>query len=228
MRDTMDVLAEMGRVVCFDKRGQGLSDPTLDTPGVEERSEDIRAVMDAAGLDRCVLMGVSEGGASCVRFAYDHPDRVQGLILLGSTASWVPRPDYPIGIPEQVLDAVPRNWRRAALRPVFFPSISTDMISDDTWRGAMNLMASEDSVQQLVEMMKETDVRPLLPEIEVPTLVVHFAGDLAVPVRMGRALADGFPNAEFFEAAGVDHSDLSQSPEAIERIRAFCARVTAA
>ena len=73
-------------------------------------------------------------------------------------------------------------------------------------------------------MMIETDVRALLPEVPVPALVLHFAGDLAIPIRLGRALAEGLPSAEFVEVNAVDHADLSQSPEAISRIRAFCAR----
>jgi pimeloyl-ACP methyl ester carboxylesterase len=228
IRDTMDALAGIGRTICFDKRGQGLSDPTLETPGVEERSKDILGVMDAAGVEKAVLMGVSEGGPPSIQFAYDHPERVRGLILVGSTATWVQRTDFPIGIPEHQLDKLPRGWSRGTLRSLFFPSISADVIDDDTLRAVANLMATPDSIRQIVEMFKATDVRPLLPAIQVPTLVVHFAGDLAVPIRMGRALAEGFPNAEFFEAKGVDHSDLTQSPEALERIRTFCEDVTRA
>ena len=226
IRDMMAALEAIAHVVVFDKRGQGLSDPTLEAPTVEERSEDIGAVMDAAGLERAVLLGISEGGPTCVRFAHDHPERVQGLILVGTAASFAQRPDFPIGIAPEALDGMPRNWGRGVLRSIFFPSISPATIDDETFRAALHLMATPASVAQIVEMMKSTDVRPLLPEIRVPTLVVHFAGDLAVPVRLGRALAEGIPEAEFFEATGVDHADIAQSPEAVERIRAFCERVT--
>jgi pimeloyl-ACP methyl ester carboxylesterase len=228
IRDTMAALDAFAHVVVFDKRGQGLSDPTLVAPSVEERSEDIGAVMDAAGLERAVLFGISEGGPTCLRFAYDHPERVQGLILVGTAASFEQRPDFPIGIASRALDSLPRRWGRGELRSLFFPSISATTIDDGTFRSALHLMATPDSVSQIVEMMKVTDVRRLLPEVQVPTLVVHFAGDLAMPVRLGRALAEGIPGAEFFEANGVDHADITQSPEALARIRAFCERVVVA
>ena len=95
-------------------------------------------------------------------------------------------------------------------------------MDDDTYRGFERLISTRVAVRQLIAMMIDTDVRPLLPRIEVPTLVVHFTGDLAVPIRMGRALAEGLPRSEFLEVNAVDHADLSGSPEAVERIRAFC------
>ena len=87
------------------------------------------------------------------------------------------------------------------------------------------LIGSRTAIRQVVEMKIETDVRSLLPDIHVPTLVIHFAGDFAVPIRLGRFIADNLPNAEFMEVDGVDHGDLSQSPEAIERTRRFCEEI---
>jgi pimeloyl-ACP methyl ester carboxylesterase len=224
-RDTLEHLARFARVVTFDKRGQGLSDPTMSPPTFEERTSDIAAVMDAAGMQKAVLMGISEGGPMCIHFACTHPERVQGLILLGTTASWVQREDFPIGVPRRTLEHLPDLWGKGVLREVFFPSMSREVMDDDTYRAFERVIATRQTIRELADMMIETDVRPLLPQIRVPTLVVHFAGDLAIPIRLGRALASEIPGAEFMEIAAVDHGDLSQSPGAIERIRRFCQEV---
>jgi pimeloyl-ACP methyl ester carboxylesterase len=226
-RDTYASLAEFAHVIVFDKRGQGLSDPTMSSPNLEERTNDIEAVMDDAGIDRCILLGVSEGGPMCLHFAYSHPERVQALVLVGTTARWVQSEDYPIGLARGDLENLPRVWGRGTLRDMFFPSISRQEIDDDTYKSFENLIASTNAIRQTVDMMIGTDVRPLLPEIQVPTLVVHFTGDLAVPIRLGRYLAEHLPNAEFLEVNAVDHVDIAQSPEAVARIRDFCERVAA-
>lgn len=224
-RDTYESLARFARVVTFDKRGQGLSDPTMHAPDLEERTRDIEAVMDASGTERAVLLGISEGGPMCIHFAHAHPDRVKGLILLGTTASWVQREDFPIGIPRSAFENLPRHWGDGMLRNIFFPSVSREQMDDDTYRAFEKVITTRQTIRELAVMMLDTDVRALLPEIRVPALVIHFAGDLAVPIRLGRALAEGLPNAEFVEINAVDHGDLSQSPEAIDRIRRFCEEI---
>lgn len=221
-RGTLDALAGFARVVAFDKRGQGLSDPTLRVPDLEQRSRDIEAVMDAAGLERAFLLAFSEGGPMCVHFASLHPERVCGLILVGTAARFLQSEAYPIGIPRRALEAVIEGWGRGLLRSILMPSVPRDVIDDETYVAMERLIGPRETVRQLVGMMIETDVRSLLPEVRVPALVLHFTGDLAIPIRLGRALAEGLPNAEFVEVNAVDHADLSQSPEAIERIRRFC------
>ena len=224
-RDSLESLAGFARVIHFDKRGQGLSDPTLHLPDLEERTRDIEAVMNASGTERAILVGVSEGGPMCIHFACAHPERVQGLILLGTTASWVQREDFPIGIPRKALEQLTMSWGKGVLRDVFFPSMSREEMDDDTYRAFERTIATRDTIRGIVSMMVDTDVRNLLPAIRIPSLVVHFAGDLAVPIRLGRALAEALPNAAFLEINAVDHGDLSHSPEAIERIRTFCDEV---
>ncbi len=228
MRNSLDALAAFARVVHFDKRGQGLSDPTLHAPSLEERSRDIEAVMRASGTERAVLVGVSEGGPMCVHFAYTHPECVQALILFGTTASWVQREDFPIGIPRRHIEGLARRWGTGKGREIFFPGLSVEQLDEETYAQVERTIATRETVRGLAEMMLETDVRPLLSDIGVPTLVLHYAGDLAVPIRLGRALAEGLPNAEFMEIDAVDHGDLSSSPEAIERIREFCTEHTRA
>ena len=222
IREMREFLGGFARVVSFDKRGQGLSDPTLRAANLQERVRDIETVLDAAGLERAILVGASEGGPMCLQFAHDHPERVQGLILLGSTASWVQREDYPIGVPRRAMEGLARHWGRGASRRIFFPTVSSEEIDDDTYSAFEKLISSRDSIGQLVEMMIETDMRPILPGIHTPTLVIHFTGDLAIPVRMGRDLAERLPNAEFLEVNGTNHVDLAHSPEACARVKSFC------
>jgi len=221
IRDTLAMMSSFSRVVAFDKRGQGLSDPCLKPPDLEQRAHDIAAVMDAANMDKAILVGVSEGGPMCIKFAHDFPERVAGMVLLGTTASWIQRDDFPAGIPEKMMDTLPNAWGNAVLRDLFFPGISREIMDDETYKGFEKLVSTRDSVRQLVAFMKETDVRDLLPAIRCPCLVIHFTGDLAVPVRLGRAVAEGLPNAQFLEVSGTDHVDLTQSPEAVERFKAF-------
>ena len=99
-----------------------------------------------------------------------------------------------------------------------------DVITNDVYKGLEKLLAGRDSMRQLVEYMKTLDVRDIVPKITCPCLVVHFSGDMAVPVRLGRAVADALPNSEFIEVAGIDHSDLFQAPEAIKAIQEFMAK----
>jgi pimeloyl-ACP methyl ester carboxylesterase len=221
IRNTTEAISAFARVLCFDKRGQGLSDPTLNVPDLDERVHDIDAVMDAAGMDQAILYGISEGGPMCLKFAHDHPERVKGLILLGTTACWLQSDNFPIGIEEKALDALVTAWGTGSLRDIFFPSISRALMDNDTYKGFERLVSTRQSVRQLVDFMKQTDVRPLLPDIQCPVLVLHFSGDLSVPVRLGRAVAEALPNAEFLEVSGTDHADLSQSPEGVERVRQF-------
>jgi len=221
-RDFLRSLSGFARVLIFDKRGQGLSDPSVATPALEDRTGDIEAVMNTAGIQRGILVGVSEGGPMCIHFAHSHPDRVLGLILVGTTARFTQSEDFPIGVPQRQIERIASLWGTGALRDILFPSLSREVMDDDTYKSMERLMGSRAILRQLVETMVEIDVRALLPDLRVPTLVVHFSGDLAIPIRLGRYLAETIPDAEFLEVNAVDHADLSQSPRAIERIRRFC------
>jgi pimeloyl-ACP methyl ester carboxylesterase len=221
LRDTFTALSSMSRVVHFDKRGQGLSDPYPQAPTLQERSEEIRLVMDDAGIERALLFGFSEGGPVTVQFAHEHPQRCAGLVLAGTTASWLRTEDFPIGLSENALDALPRIWGTPAARDLFFPSLSRDLVDDHTFDKVQMLFASRSYISQLSRFLKTVDVRPLLPTLQLPVLVLHFTGDLAVPMRLGRALAEGIPGARFLAVGGTDHADFAHSPEAIEAIREF-------
>jgi pimeloyl-ACP methyl ester carboxylesterase len=221
LRETMKALSQFCRVISFDKRGQGLSDPVASAASLTERVKDIEAVADAADTKKFVLMGISEGGPMSIKYAVDNPDRVAGLILFGTTPRFSRADDYAIGISDQSLDGLAELWGTAAARDILFPSISRDEIDDETYKGMEMLLADKRSMKQIVEYMKAFDVRDLLAQVTCPTLIVHFSGDLAVPARMGRYLANGIPNSDYLEIAGVDHCDLAQAPNAIKRIKSF-------
>lgn len=224
-RRVLERLERSARVVVFDKRGQGLSDPSPHAPDLEARSRDIEAVLDHAGLEQATLLALSESGPMCIYFATTRPDRVRGLILAGTTARWTQGDDFPQGIPREALERLARAWGRGTLRDIFYPGISREVMSDATYRAVERIIAGPQGMQQVFDQMIDFDVRDLLPKIEVPSLVVHFSGDLAVPIRLGRMLAEEIPNAEFLEMNAVDHADLARSPEAMVRIEEFCRRV---
>lgn len=227
LRETMKAMGRFCRVINFDKRGQGLSDPVATAATLEDRVKDIEAVSQAAGSEKFVLMGISEGGPMSIRFAVDNPEQVAGLILFGTTARFSRADDYAIGISEASLDGMAENWGTAVARDILFPSISRDEIDDETYRGMEKLLADKRSMKQIVEYMKSFDVRDILKDVTCPTLIVHFSGDLAVPSHMGRFLASGIPGAEYLEIAGVDHCDLASAPKAIKSIREFIQKCAA-
>ena len=164
-------------------------------------------------------MGISEGGPMSIKYAVENPARVSGLILFGTTAKFSRSDDYPLGISNRAFESLIQAWGTGSGRDIFFPSIPRDVIDDDTYKGFEKLLSDRRSMSQMVAYMETLDVRPILNKIQCPTLVIHFTGDLAVPVRMGRYLADNIPNSKFIEIAGVDHCDLGNAPEAIFEIK---------
>ena len=219
IKETMKELAKFSKVVNFDKRGQGLSDPTSEVATIEERVKDIACIANQTNTDKFFLMGISEGGPMSIKYAVENPARVSGLILFGTTAKFSRSEDYALGFSDRSLEGLVQAWGTGSGRDIFFPSIPRNVIDDDTYKGFEKLLADRRSMSQIVTYMKTLDVRPLLDKIRCPTLVIHFTGDLAVPVRMGRDLADKIPNSKFMEIAGVDHCDLGNAPEAISEIR---------
>jgi class 3 adenylate cyclase len=204
-------LAEHARLIFFDKRGTGLSDRVAGAPTLEERSDDIRAVMDAAGSDRAALFGVSEGVPMSVVFAASHPERVSALVLYGGNARELWAPDYPSGSTE-------REYRRG-LEEGFdafvtpggieefvrsgLPSADEDEVR--AWGRLFRYGASPTSLEALNRMNMAIDVREVLPVISAPTLVVHQHEDPWTPVEHGRYLAEHIPGAAYVELDGDEH-----------------------
>jgi pimeloyl-ACP methyl ester carboxylesterase len=204
-------LAEHARLILFDKRGTGLSDRVAGAPTLEERSDDIRAVMDAAGSDRAAIFGLSEGVPMSVVFAASHPERVSALGLYGSLARTLWAPDYPFGATEREYRKVIEEDFDAFVTPGGLeervrsgvPSAGEDEVR--AWARVNRYGASPASLEALDRMNMAIDVREVLPVISAPTLVVHQRADPWVPVQNGRYVAQHIPGAAYVELDGDEH-----------------------
>jgi pimeloyl-ACP methyl ester carboxylesterase len=212
-------LSDFSRLILFDKRGTGLSDRVAVLPTLEQRMDDVRAVMDAVGSERAALLGVSEGGPMCALFAATYPERTSHLILLGSSPRLVEADDYPFGRPARLTDLfierIERDWGQAISLPLFAPSAVGDERLE-RWFGRLErLGASPGAAVALTRMSAETDVRHLLPAISVPTLVLHRTDDRVVPVAAARYVAERVPGARYVELPGDDHFPWFGDPESM-------------
>ena len=205
----LDDMARFARVVTFDKRGTGLSDRSLGFGSLADRMDDIRAVMDAAGIERAALFGISEGGPLAILFAATYPDRVTKLCLYGTFARAAYAPDYEIGmspaIVEEGLKSLWEEWGTGNALSMVVQNIPPE---------AMPIIARYErnatTPKMVGEIMRSNfaiDVRSVLPAITVPTLVLHTRGDPLVPIELGRWLAEHIPSAEFIEFEGSFHGD---------------------
>ena len=199
-------LAAFSRLIVFDKRGTGMSDPVTGPPTMEERMDDIRAVMDAVGSTRAAIFGVSEGGTLSMLFAHRHPEQVRALVLYGSWARRLAAPDYPWGLaPEELEGFLERMSDAWATGEWWKPRPSEDETTRRWWARYLRMSASPAMAQGVTRMNTEIDVRKLLPELRVRTLVLHRTGDNWIGVQHGRYLADHIPGARYVELPGVDH-----------------------
>jgi pimeloyl-ACP methyl ester carboxylesterase len=206
-------LASFSRLMIFDVRGTGLSDRPPSVATLEERVDDIRAVMDAVGSHRAVLMGLSEGATMSVLHAAAHPDRTAGLILCGGLAKSVRSADYPWGwIPDQVereLETAADRWGTPQDCRAFANVLGPSRASDERfveWVGRLERFTAPPGWgAQLQRMLTEIDIRSILPSIHVPSLVLHSRGDRVAEVGQGRYLAEHIPGARLIELPGADH-----------------------
>jgi pimeloyl-ACP methyl ester carboxylesterase len=202
-------IASYARFITFDKRGTGLSDRGVGLPSLEERMDDVRAVMDAAGCERAALVGVSEGGAMSMVFSATYPERTHSLTLIGSFARFSPAPDYPAGIPDSVFDSLmdyfDTRWASGALGKVVVPSRAQDERFLEEFARHNRAAAAPGDAKALMRMNQSIDVRDVLPAIHVPTLVLHRIGDRMIPVEAGRYMAERIPGAKWVELPGSDH-----------------------
>jgi class 3 adenylate cyclase/dienelactone hydrolase len=215
-------ISSFSRLIVFDKRGTGLSDPVAEAPTLEQRIDDVRAVMDAAGSERAVLFGVSEGGPMSVLFAATHPERASELVLYGAMGRTTEAPDYPWAAPAEALresaaEFIAPYWGvdAEAMVELFAPSFAGQPDAVDFTARMERSAASPAMVQQLFDMFLDIDVRAVLPTIHVPTLVLHRHGDRVVNRRAGEVLAAQIPGARFVELPGIDHLPWAGDAESV-------------
>ena len=198
-------LAGFSRLITFDKRGTGLSDRHVGIANLEERMDDVRAVMDAAGSERAALFGQSEGGPMSILFAATYPERTRALVLYGAFARSGQRDWSPERF-EARLAEFDRGWGTSMSRlPLLAPSKLSDEAFSRSWARLERQSASPAAAIAMLRMNKDIDVSHVLPTIRIPTLVLHRTGDATVNVDQGRYLATHLPGAKYVELAGHDH-----------------------
>ena len=202
-------LASFSRLILFDKRGTGLSDRITGIPTLEQRMDDVRAVMDAAGSQRAALFGVSEGGSMSVLFAATYPERTAALVLYGTIAKGWLVDDASGALTREQDEASDDKWRKGWGGPInieyLAPSLADDERFCQWWAKFLRFSAGPTTVINLLRMYAQIDVSAILPSIHIPALVLHRTADLAIEVEQGRYLAGHIPGAKLVELAGEDH-----------------------
>lgn len=214
-------LASFARLILFDKRGTGLSDrvPINELPTLEQRMDDVRAVMDAVGSERAALCGVSEGGPMCSLFAATYPEKTLALVMIGTYAKRIRDADYPWApTPEhrqQFFDEMREQWGGPVGLEERAPSVADDPQFRQWWATYLRMGASPGAALALTQMNAEIDVRHVLPSIRVPTLVIHRSEDQCLKVEEGRYVAERIPGARYVELPGRDHLPFVGDQDAI-------------
>jgi pimeloyl-ACP methyl ester carboxylesterase len=203
-------LASFARVVLYDKRGTGLSDPVDGVPTLESRADDLRAVLDAAGSKRAALFGYSEGGPISVLFAATYPERVQSLILFGTYANGSRDDDGSPGRAKWIqlmarVEATLDHWGEGGTVDWAAPSLSNS-ITSRMGAGALERAAMSPRMARLTfeAVLTKARVQDILGSVSVPTLLLH-RRDEAIPVEFAREMAEKIPTARLVELEGVDH-----------------------
>ncbi|MEY2447815.1 MAG: hypothetical protein QOH79_1291 [Acidimicrobiaceae bacterium] len=202
-------LAGFARVIQFDRRGIGLSDRVGGVATLEERMDDVRAVMDAAGSDRAALFGESEGAPMSVLFAATYPERTVALIPYAPLVCAVGDESFPWAVPRDmypaVLDMMIQGWGHGGSVDFFAPSVAADPGARAEAARFEKYAASPSAFRDQMAMNASIDIRPILASVNVPTLVLHRRDDLVVSVEQGRYLAANVPDGTFIELEGTDH-----------------------
>ncbi|MHB8613829.1 MAG: adenylate/guanylate cyclase domain-containing protein [Candidatus Dormibacteraceae bacterium] len=214
----LESLGSFCRLIRFDKRGTGLSDRPDHIATLDERIDDIRAVIDAAGSQSPAILGASEGASMACLFAATHPDRTRALLIWGGQARWVKTDDYPWGITREEDE---RGIAALSEHGITLDWEFPDGVPEDQMAYAEYLVrwhragASPAALVALARMNSQIDVRDILPEIRVPTLVMNRTGDPVAHVDAARDLASHIPGARFLEFPGDTHSISSVEPEKV-------------
>jgi pimeloyl-ACP methyl ester carboxylesterase/class 3 adenylate cyclase len=220
-RRYLERIASFSRLICFDPRGKGLSDPVaLDQlPTLEQWMDDVRVVMTSARSERAALLGVAGGGMMSMLFAATYPEQVEALVLVNAYARLTEAVDHPSGAAlqreEDVVREMQYGWGRGILLERVAPSMTGDP-AFRTWFGRyQRLGASPGTVIAMRRLIQQTDVRHVLPSIHVPTLIVHRTENWWVDVQQGRYLAEHIPGAKLVEVPGVDYFPFLGDADAV-------------
>jgi class 3 adenylate cyclase len=212
-------MATFSRLIMFDKRGSGLSDPVIGAPTLDERIDDVRAVMNAVGSTQASLFGVSEGAPMSILFAATHPELISSLVLYGAVPRSTWAEDYPWATPREDLLASSHEMEpylyEGAIAEVMAPSVSDFPIVRETFAKLQRYSSSPSMLRQTFEMFLDIDVRAILPTVSVPTLVMHREGDRAVNRRAGEWMAGQIPGAKYVQLPGIDHAMFVGDTDAI-------------
>ena len=209
------------RLTRFDKRGTGLSDRPLKMATLEERTDDIRAVMDDIGLERANIFGVSEGGSMACLFAATYPQRVNSLLVWGAQARWIASPDHPWGQTQEEHDRmiamIDDDW--PSFDYITGPGAGVGPDADPAFVESisryMRAAANPSAVRAYEIMNGQIDTRPILPSIQAPTLVMNRTGDPCARIEAARDMASRIPGAKFKEYPGNSHSMMLDDMETI-------------
>jgi class 3 adenylate cyclase len=194
-------LASYARVAMFDKRGTGLSDRVTDFPGLDQRMDDLRAVMDAASMEHASLLGISEGGTMAALFAATHPSRCRALVLCNA----FPASTFMLSTLEQRLDYVERSWGSGGSLGRFAPSRANDPVLKRWWARYERMSNSPAAAAMYQRLNYLIDIGDFVSTVRVPTLVIHRTDDRNISVEGGRFLATHIPGARYLELPGDDH-----------------------
>ncbi|MDO8479235.1 MAG: adenylate/guanylate cyclase domain-containing protein [Candidatus Rokubacteria bacterium] len=218
-------LSSFSRLIRFDKRGTGLSDRVGGIPTLEQRMDDVRAVMDAVGSERAALFGISEGGPMSLLFAATYPERTSALVLYGSYARRAWAPDHPFGRTDEemgrIIETMEREWGGPVGVEIWVPSMAGGERFRHWWANYLRLAGSPGTAVSVMRMNMEIDVRHVLPIVRVPTLVIHRTGDRLTRVEQGRYLAERIPGARLAELPGDDHLPFFNSDQIIDEVEEF-------
>ena len=215
----MDRLTSFARVITFDRRGSGLSDPLEGAPTLEEQMDDVLAVMDAAGSEEAAIVATLEGGPMAALFAASHPDRTQSLTMYATFARSVWAPDYDWAWSAEQrnarMDECVEHWGEGLVAG----SVAGSRMRDPRfmeWAGRLErLAASPATIKRIFDLIGEFDVREVLPSIRVPTLVMHRRDDTFIKVEHSRYIAERIPGARYVELEGPDNMFAVGDSEAI-------------
>jgi class 3 adenylate cyclase len=220
-----DRVSSFARVIFFDKRGMGLSDRDGGAYTLENITDDALAVLDAVGVERAAVFGISEGGSAATMLAATHPERVSAMVQYATYARVSRAPDYAEGIPVEVTrrlwDRMLENWGDPRMANTWAPSLAGDPELLDWWGRLLRSGASPGTVRAIEHMYAELDVRPLLAAVRTPTLILYRAGDRLIPPVLSRTVARGIPDAREVELPGRDHLVFVDHDRLVDEMEEF-------